>query len=54
MSTDVSEPEETDSRSTDAEWLTVSRMLRLLAKLEEPARVRVMAYLASRFKEQPR
>ncbi len=48
------EPEVADSRRMDPEILTISRIIRMLDDLDTDARARVVTYLSSRYKEQPR
>lgn len=46
------EPEEEEAdagRAADPEILAMGRILRLLSKIEEPGRARVIAYLSERF-----
>jgi hypothetical protein len=48
---DLEDEAETDTRRMDDEIKTLSSILRTLRALEEPARRRVIAYLAARFTE---
>ncbi len=48
---DQEEEEKTSDRSQDLEILTMGRILKQLSKLDEPARCRIMAYLADRYKQ---